>query len=398
MIPESKRLHKRLFQIAPGLRAAAFPIAPPVDLVYNRCKGWVVGGTDMLSVARAFRLEGAPVACRAYGGGHINRTYLIETDAGRRYILQRVNTAIFPDVSALMENIVRVTAHLRACDPRPYHALEYVPALDGGYLARNAEGAWRVSRFIEGGVCREQAESERDMAQTGVAFGRFQRLLSDFPAGTLHETIPAFHETPKRFADFAAAVRENRAGRLAAARAEADALLALAPQADGLTRLRDAGELPLRVTHNDAKLGNVILDAKTREPLCVIDLDTVMPGLVGNDFADSLRAGACPAAEDEPDLRRVRLSLPFARAYCETFLRECALTRREIDTLPLAFRLLVAEQAARFLGDYLNGDTYYHVDTPDQNLRRARTQLKLLEEIDAHFAELEELVQRCASR
>ena len=350
----------------------------------------------MQTMACAFRLEGNPVACKEYGCGHINRTFLVKTDAGRQYILQRVNTSVFTTYEGLMENIIRITAHLSARDPLPFHALEYLPTWEGKYYHRNAQGVWRLCRFIEGGICCEQAESECDMAQAGVAFGRFQRLLSDFPAETLCETIPNFHETPRRFADFAAAVAENRAKRLETARAETDVLLALMPEADGLTRLRDAGELPLRVTHNDAKLSNVILHGDTREPLCVIDLDTVMPGLVGNDFADSLRAGACPAAEDEPNLDKVRLSLPFARAYCRSFLRECDLTRQEIDTLPLAFRLLVAEQAARFLGDYLNGDTYYHVNAPDQNLRRARTQIKLLREIDAHFTELEEIVQACA--
>ncbi len=352
----------------------------------------------MLSIARAFALEGEPIACTAHGGGHINRTYLVDTRGGARYILQQINVAIFPNVSELMDNIVRITDHLRAKDPRPNHVLAFMPALGGGYIHRTDEGVWRMSRFIQGGFCQETAESERDMRQVGLAFGRFQRLLADFPAQTLHETIPNFHETPVRFADFAAAVREDRAGRVASARAEADLLLALQPEADGLTRLRDAGELPLRVTHNDAKLSNVILDERTREPLCVIDLDTVMPGLAGNDFGDSLRSGACTAAEDEPELDKVRLSLPYVRAYCEGFLRECALSPLEIETLPLAFRLIVAEQAARFLGDYFNGDAYYQVSAPDQNLRRARTQLRLLAEIDAHRQELDEIVRACATR
>ena len=251
----------------------------------------------MLPVVGAFPLEGAPIACEPYGDGHINRTYRVTTNAGRRYILQRVNRAVFPNVSALMENIVRVCDWIRARDPLPYHALEYLPTADGRYYAVDDQGAWRMCRFLEGGVCPEQATDARDMAQAGAAFGRFQRLLREFPAHTLHETIPNFHDTPRRFADFARAVDEDRAGRLATARAEADALLALQPEAYGLTRLRDAGALPLRVTHNDAKLGNVVLDARTREPLCVIDLDTVMPGLAGNDYADSLRTGACTAAE-----------------------------------------------------------------------------------------------------
>lgn len=352
----------------------------------------------MLPVVGAFPLEGAPIACEPYGDGHINRTYRVTTNAGRRYILQRVNRAVFPNVSALMENIVRVCDWIRARDPLPYHALEYLPTADGRYYAVDDQGAWRMCRFLEGGVCPEQATDARDMAQAGAAFGRFQRLLREFPAHTLHETIPNFHDTPRRFADFARAVDEDRAGRLATARAEADALLALQPEAYGLTRLRDAGALPLRVTHNDAKLGNVVLDARTREPLCVIDLDTVMPGLAGNDYADSLRTGACTAAEDEPDLSRVHLSLPFVQAYTESFLRESRLSRVEIDTLPLAFRLLVAEQAARFLGDYLNGDIYYQVNTPNHNLRRARTQLRLLRDIDANWQALHDTVQRCAPR
>ncbi len=268
---------------------------------------------DKHEIVQLFALEGTIAGVQEYGSGHINRTELVEMEKdGQRekYILQRINTEIFHDVDGLMENIVGVTDYLRkkikaAGGDFEREALQVIPTKDGASYCRAEGGCYRMYRFISNAVSYDAVRSPGDFYESALAFGTFQSLLSDYPAETLHETIPDFHNTPKRFADFCQAVNKDVMGRVALARKEIDFLMEREQELSVLTDLQKAGELPLRVTHNDTKLNNVMLDAKTGKGVCVIDLDTVMPGLSVNDFGDSIRFGANTAAEDETDLSKV---------------------------------------------------------------------------------------------
>ena len=256
----------------------------------------------MEHIYRQFALDGLPISCARYGSGHINETYLLVTSRPHLYILQKINSYVFHNAAGLMDNIIAVTGALRRQDSDPRHVLTLVPTLDGRpYLTAGEGETWRLYEFVTDSLCLDKPESVDDLKQSGVAFGMFQNQLADFPARTLTETIPHFHDTPARYEQLKQAMRENRAGRLNEVRAELDFYLAREQEAAALMDLCRAGKLPLRVTHNDTKLNNVMLDRFTRAPLCVIDLDTVMPGLAANDFGDSIRFGASTAAEDEKD-------------------------------------------------------------------------------------------------
>ena len=349
----------------------------------------------MHEMVSRFRLEGTPILCEPFGPGHINQTWLVVTNQPHLYIMQQVNTQIFTDPDGLMRNILLVTEHLRAKDPDPRHVMRLVPTTDGKtHILAEGKRLWRVYEYITGGVCLSEAGSAEDLRQSAVAFGRFQRMLSDFPAETLTETIPRFHDTPDRYRKLRLAMAENRAGRLNAVGAEIGFLLEREEKAGVLTRMIRSGELPLRVTHNDTKLNNVMLDEKTREPMCIMDLDTVMPGLVAYDFGDSIRFGACTGAEDEPDLNLVHFDLSLYRAYAEGFLSACGdrLTEREIASLPLGALTMTLENAVRFLTDYLDGDTYYHTDYPEHNLVRTRTQIRMVSEMEPLEEEMTAIV------
>lgn len=351
----------------------------------------------MLQAASAFDVKGSPIQCERYGHGHINSTYLLVTDQEQSYILQKINQHVFKDVPALMHNIASVTRHLHKADPRPRHSLTLVSTVEGNPYYLDGEGEyWRLYDFITDSVCLERAESQEDFYQSAVAFGMFQNLLADFPADTLNETIPRFHDTPNRYVQFRQALQADAAGRGKDVREEIAFALAREEEAAFMMDLLRKGELPLRVTHNDTKLNNVMLDAKTRQALCVIDLDTVMPGLVANDFGDSIRFGASTALEDEQDLSKVRLSLDLYEAYVRGFLKQCGarLTQREIETLPMGAKLMTLENAIRFLADHLAGDVYYRISRPGHNLDRARTQFKLVREMEAHWQEMADILDK----
>ena len=313
------------------------------------------------------------------------------------YILQWINGSIFKNLTGLMDNIVAVTDYLHARLDDPRRALKLVPTITGKpYLMTEEGDCWRVYDYILGSVCLDAAESAEDLRQSGVAFGMFQNQLADFPAATLTETIPHFHDTPDRYRIFREAIAEDRAGRLASVKDDVDRYLAHEKDADVLHALLRSGEIPLRVTHNDTKLTNVMLDETTHEPLCVIDLDTVMPGLAAHDYGDAIRFGASTAAEDEPDLSKVEMSLTMYEAFTEGFLSACGdrLTEKEIDTLPWGAKLMTLECGVRFLTDYLNGDVYFATHRPGQNLDRARTQLKLVEDMETKWDEMNAIIAR----
>jgi Ser/Thr protein kinase RdoA (MazF antagonist) len=348
----------------------------------------------MLKAAFEFETRGVPTACERYGNGHINETYLLETPSAK-YILQKVNQNVFKDVPALMKNIALVTRHLSRLEKDPRRVLTLIPAKGGrDYWVDEAGETWRAYHFITG-VCLEKAANTAHMRESGVAFGRFQKMLADFPAEALSETIHRFHDTPERYRQLRRAAEADALGRLKAVRRELDFALSREEGAGRMVNMLRAGELPLRVTHNDAKLNNVMLDGETHAALCVIDLDTVMPGLAGNDFGDSIRFGASTAAEDERDLGKVELSVDYFRAYARGFLSACgdSLTRAEVETLPLAAKLMTLECGVRFLADYLSGDTYFRVHREGHNLDRCRTQFKLVEDMELKWREMGAIVE-----
>ena len=343
-----------------------------------------------------FATDGAPVDCRELSGGHINRSYLVGTDAGARYVLQRVNTAVFPDVRAVMGNAARIGEWMaRRPDALPA-AVRYLPATDGAPWYEDAAGnCWRCYRYVENSVCLPQPETLSDLEQGGVAFGRFLHALRDFPAEELEETIPRFHDTPDRYRRLREAAERDRCGRVRAAGPELRRAFALKAAACRLHALRESGALPLRVTHNDAKFGNVLLDRDTRRALCVIDLDTVMPGLAAYDFGDGIRSGASVGGADEP----LGLDLERFEAFTRGFLAGCpTLTGAELRSLPLGALAITAELGVRFLTDWLDGDRYFRADDTEQNLRRARRHLLLAEELERRQEELDAAVLRLAGR
>ena len=348
--------------------------------------------------AYAFRINGNPVSCREFGHGHINYTLKLDTDTGAEYVLQQINTYVFKDPVKLMENASAVTNHLRKQVTDPRHALHFIPALDGKYYHQDEQGRfWRMYDFV-GGFCLDLPETDGDFYQSALAFGRFQHMLSDFPADTLYETIPEFHNTVDRYRQFKESVASDPKGRLESARPEVDYLLAQEETACRLQHMLENGQLPLRVTHNDTKLNNVLLDRKSRESLCVLDLDTCMPGLSAHDFGDSIRFGAATAAEDEQDLSRVSMDLHLFEVYTRGFLEAAtALTDKEVEVLPLGAVNMALELATRFLKDYLDGDLYFKTAYPTHNLVRARTQIRMAQDMLAKMEEMDRIVAEVAA-
>lgn len=353
-----------------------------------------------------FKYEGVLAEYRPYGNGHINDTFLLVFDRGEgnkvRMILQRMNKTVFPKPVELMENVMGVTSYLRkkieenGGDPNR-ETLTVVPTLDGQPYFVDSEGDyWRSYLFIGGATCYDQAEDAEDFYQSAVAFGNFQRLLADYPAETLHETIEGFHNTKQRFATFKKAVEEDVMGRAASVRKEIQFVLDREDVADYFTDLIEKGELPLRVTHNDTKLNNIMIDDETRKAICVIDLDTVMPGLAMHDFGDSIRFGASTAAEDEQDLDKVQCSMDLFEAYSKGYIEGCAgkLTKKEIELMPMGAKVMTFECGMRFLTDYLQGDVYFKIHRENQNLDRCRTQFKLVEDMENKWETMKEIVNK----
>ena len=350
-----------------------------------------------MQVLKAFCLDSKPISCERYGCGHINVTYLVVTESGRRYILQKINNSIFKDVPGLMGNIAAVTKYLRKIISDPRGVLTLVPTTDGADYLQYEDGSfWRVYDFVEQSLCLQAPESADDFYQSAVAFGTFQQQLKDFPAETLCEVIPNFHNTVDRYRIFKEALAADVCGRAASVKAEIDFALAREQEAGTLVNMLAEGKLPLRVTHNDTKLNNVMLDEATRKPLCVIDLDTTMPGLSLYDFGDSIRFGAATAAEDEKDLDKMVMDLSLFETYTKGFLSACpGLTENERDMLPMGAKLMTLECGVRFLTDYLSGDTYFRTHYEGQNLDRCRTQFKLVADMESKWDEMKRIVKEC---
>ncbi len=345
-------------------------------------------------ILKQFGLEGP---AEPYGDGHINRTY---TNEGRDYILQKVNTAIFTNPEGLMNNIYKVTEHvgkkLRAAGGNPdRETLTVITTLDGKpyYIDEDGE-CYRVYKFVKDTNYYSIAEDPAILYEAAKTFGRFQNMLADFPAAELYETIPEFHNTRNRFNQLLTAIKEDRAGRLGEVQDEINFALSQEYMVDEITNAIAEGTVPLRVTHNDTKINNVLFDAATGKGLCVIDLDTVMPGSLLYDYGDALRTGANTGAEDEKDLSLISLNMESFKNFTRGFLEELSsvMTEKEVELMPLSVKMLTFECGIRFLTDYLNGDVYFKTSRPEHNLDRARTQFKLCRDIDEKFEEMKAVV------
>lgn len=353
-----------------------------------------------------FDFGGKVAGALRYGQGHINDTFAVYTqqpdDSARRFILQRINTHVFKNPVQLMENIVGITGYLRrqieqsGGDPNR-ETLTVVPARSGEALYTTADGGvWRCYLFVEDTVCCQSAETPELFRASGRAFGRFSRLLEGYPAETLHETIKDFHDTRVRFQNFEKALGADALGRAADCRPEIEFALAHAADCPVLMDLLDAGELPLRVTHNDTKLNNILMNMEKTEGVCVIDLDTVMPGLLLHDYGDSIRFGANTAPEDADDVSAVQFSLPLFETYTAGYLETAgpAMTAKEKQLLPWGAKLMTLECGLRFLTDYLEGDIYFRVNHSGKNLARCRSQFKLVADMEQQWDQMHEIVQK----
>ena len=354
----------------------------------------------------AFTFEGELVDIKQLHDGHINNTYVFNfNDNGkiRRYLVQILNTYVFKQPDALMDNVVGVTNHLRKAvianggDPER-ECLTVYPAKDGKPYYIDSEGNfWRCYNFIFNAHSCQSVENAEVFFNAAKAFGKFQQMLADYPGETLCETIPNFHNTESRFADFQKAVADNLSGRADSVQEEIEFVRAREADCSVLVELLRNGELPLRVTHNDTKLNNVMFDDETNEGICVVDLDTVMPGLSLYDFGDSIRFGASTASEDEKDLSKVSMSLDLFRTYTLGYLTTAgeSLTAKEIEYLPFSAKLMTLECGMRFLGDYIYGDVYFKTAYPEHNLDRCHTQFVLVADMERKMDEMKKIVAEC---
>lgn len=360
---------------------------------------------EIREVLASFDLTGYEHVCR-YGNGHINDTYLLEGGNGKgSFILQRINRSVFAHPEEVAGNVWKITRYLQqkireeGGDPSR-ETLTVFPARDGKPYATDRNGeVWRLVAFIRDSMSYEIADTPKLFAASGEAFGHFQYLLRGFDVSSLAETIPDFHNTPKRYRHFEEAVSRDAAGRAQTVLPEIDQIRLRSSDCSRLTDQIHSGALSRSVAHNDSKLNNVLFDRKTGRPLCVVDLDTVMPGLTAYDFGDSIRFGANHNLEDERDLDKVEFDLHLYEVYAEGFLRGSGaiFSETELKSLAWGARIITLEQAIRFLTDYLEGDRYYRTDREGQNLDRTRVQLRLLQGMEEQFEQMLTILENAAS-
>ena len=351
-----------------------------------------------------FSFSGEFVDCKPFGDGHINNTFIATyNDKGeeRKYVLQKINTNVFKYVDRLMENIFSVTSYLqkeirKTGGDEQRETLGFLKTVDGRQYYKDAGGnCYRVYTFVANSVSYNSVDNAELFKQSGIAFGRFQRLLADFPADTLYETLPEFHNTKYRYDnEFLPAVSNDLSGRKNTCQNEIEFVTEREKYCARLVDMIASGELPLRVTHNDTKLNNVLFDIDSGKAFCVIDLDTVMPGLALYDFGDSIRFGANTADEDEKDITKVSIDLEYFKAYADGFLSQAgaSFNQAEIDNLAFSALLMTFECGMRFLTDYLNGDTYFKTAYSEHNLVRARNQFALVADMEKHMNEMEAII------
>ncbi len=353
-------------------------------------------------VVKNFAIDEDPSDISPLGAGHINDTFVIDTKVGKKFCLQRVNHHVFRDVPGMMENIQRVTAHLQSKVAARggdvfREALTLVPALDGAAYHQDNEGDfWRVYNFVDSACTYDVCEKAGLVHDAAEAFAQFQQDLADLPGARLNETIPAFHDTPKRYERFIEAVEKDELNRASAAIREIDFINARADELSTIIRALSSGEVPERVTHNDTKLNNVLFDKNNDQCLCVIDLDTVMPGSALYDFGDAVRLGACTASEDEVDLSLVTLSLERFEEIAKGYLEKAKLFLQPLEEELLVFscRLMTFECGMRFLTDHLEGDSYFKVHHEGHNLERCRTQLKMVADMENKAEQMRDIIDK----
>ena len=337
--------------------------------------------SDLKHIAEQFNIKGTVLSAAPTGNGHINDTYFVVTDSAR-YILQRINTHVFRSPDQLMHNIKAVTEFMRS-------RLQVITTREGGLFTVTQSGCWRMMTYIENSFTCESVDDPEQFREIGRAYGSFIQGLAGFPAEDLYETIEGFHDTRRRFEQLMLACEADPAGRKRTALEEIRFACEREKDTNVLNDCARRGEIPVRVTHNDTKINNVLLDRDTGKAVCVIDLDTVMPGLAVNDFGDAIRSGASTGREDEENVGRVRLDLDLYRSYAEGFLAGCPdLTKKEIELMPVGAKLMTLECGIRFLTDYLEGDHYFKTDYPEHNLVRCRTQFRLVQEMEEHREEM----------
>jgi len=359
-------------------------------------------------ISNEFAIDGEFVKGEEIHSGHINSTYVAtyRRSNGKkyRYVLQRINENVFKNPLAVMRNVETVTRHinwkvLRVKRDLGGQTLNLYPARGGrAYASGEGGGVWRCYNFIEGCRTYDIVENRRQAYQAAQAFGSFQDLVSDIPVEDIEETIPDFHNTPKRYERLMEVIAEDPLGRVASAQAEIDFIMARESMVSKLIDLKDAGVIPERITHNDTKINNVMIDSDTDEAVCVIDLDTVMPGLALYDFGDMVRTAVSPAAEDELDLSKVMVRMSMFEALAEGYINACGcLCDAEVEYMPFSGKLISLEIGIRFLTDYLEGDVYFKTYRDGHNLDRSRTQLKLVEELERCEPEMEAFVKVLAN-
>ena len=356
---------------------------------------------NILQLADRFALPSGGKKTEPFGNGHINKTYLITIDnVKERYILQWINSYVFIRPREVMENMLHITEHLQkrirmeGGDP-DRETIRLIPSVTGEPWVEDEDGeVWRVMLCVPDTISPQHPDDLHILEECGEAFGCFSRRLKDFPASSLYETIVDFHNTPARLQQLENAAAADPCGRLKDVAEEMAFARAREAETRVLVEAYEAGKLPLRVTHNDTKVNNVLLDRETGKAVCVIDLDTVMPGLLAYDFGDAIRVGACSAEEDERDLSKVRLELPKAEAFARGFLKELKgeLSEEEVLSLEAGARLMTFENGMRFLADHLNGDKYFRIHRPGQNLDRARAQFALLADLEKQQEEMREML------
>ena len=368
-----------------------------------------IEASALKNIIEAFPFNGELTSIESTDTGLINSTYMLTFSDGNQdfqYVLQKINTNVFKKPDELMSNIMNVTGFLRnkinlSGGNAARETLTFLYTKDNSpyYLDENG-GCWRSYIYISKCYTCDKIDSEVKAFRSGKAFGKFQRMLSDYPAANLFETIPHFHDTPSRYSDLKNAVDENLSGRLQKIQAELSFALDREKDASKLVDLAAEGKIPMRVTHNDTKINNVLFDSITNEAICVIDLDTIMPGLSLYDFGDSIRSGAVTSDENEQDLNKYGLDINLFKSYTEGFLSEAghALNEEEIANLAFCAKLMTLECGVRFLTDYLNGDTYFKTEYPEHNLVRCRTQFKLVEDIEKHMDEMNKCVNEIYRR
>ncbi len=365
---------------------------------------------DFQPIADHFGITGVIAHTEEIHSGNINRTYLVavqEADSQKEYVFQRINTFVFKKPEEVMDNILKVTEHIKqkllaahGC----YHrrVLSFLVGDDGKpyYYTANNEHFWRVYEYVNHAAGYDQVFQPELFYEAGRSFGEFQGWLSDFPAQTLSEIIPNFHNTPVRFGTFRQSVEKDIAGRRAGVEEEIRFLLDREDECGILTEKLASGEIPYRVTHNDTKINNILFDTQTHKAICVIDLDTVMPGSALYDFGDAVRYGASTALEDERDLSKVSLDLNLYEQFTKGFLESMgnSMTEAEIALLPHSVKIMTLELATRFLADYLDGDIYFKTRSADHNLVRARTQIQLVRDIEAKWEQLQAITARCCEK